>query len=213
MNCEKFWEDIDSGNMSLQKKEHLRECVVCKQEFLLESMIESWAEKESRKAIRAPDSLWKKIETKISQTTETQKESSVIAWFQEVMAKPMFKSALVVTLVLLFIAPGAVIFGVNHAYDLNSLTASTLRDLESAEQKYVDEIDKLSKLVGLESGAQASPLFLLYNKKLTVLDGIIAECEEALLNNELNMNVRQHLLAAYKSKVDTLEAMSQLGLS
>jgi hypothetical protein len=213
MNCEEFWEDIDSENLSLQRKEHLSDCDVCNQDFLAEVMIEGWTGSESKKIFDAPESLWGKIEMEYFPSTRTEKKGGVIVWFQEVMAKPIFKPALVMILVLSFIAPGAVVFSVNHAYDLNSLTASTLRDLESAEQIYVDEIDKLSKIVGLESGAQTSPLFLLYNKKLDVLDGIIAECEEALLNNELNMNVRQHLLSAYKSKVDTLEAMSQLGMS
>lgn len=213
MNCNEFWEDMESENMSPQHKEHLRDCNACKQEFLLENIIEDWAENESKKIASTPDSLWENVAMAISQSTETQEESSVIRWLKELVAKPIFRPVLVMTLVLSFVGPGVVIFGVNHAYDLNSLAAATLRDLEFAEQKYVDEIDKLSGLVGLAAVDQDRPLFILYNQKLSVLDGIIAECEEALLNNELNMNVRQHLLAAYKSKVDTLKAMSQLELS
>ncbi|PCI78334.1 MAG: hypothetical protein COB20_06760 [SAR86 cluster bacterium] len=213
MKCENFLKSMNEGTISPQMQEHLLDCNTCRSAHQTNELVGKWLVRKANEEVTVPDLLWSKIEKELPPSQIHQRKYLVIGYWHDMLEKWSMMPVLTLVLIVSLLGPGAFLFSVNQAYDLNSQTEATLRNLEIAEQKYIDEIEKLSSIVGV--GAEVAPdsLFSLYNKKLIVLDEIIEECNEALRNNQLNMNVRTNLLAAYKEKVDTLEAITKLVFS
>ncbi len=85
------------------------------------------------------------------------------------------------------------------------LTDSTLSDVESAESKYLESIEKLSRLARPRLERAETPLLVAYREKLELLDSAIVEVRGQIERNRYNTHLRRELLAMYQEKQRTLQ--------
>jgi len=82
--------------------------------------------------------------------------------------------------------------------------------LEETENEYLAAIEKFSKLVESSEEYIDPEFYQLYQEKLALLDEFILQCQEAVRQNEYNINARKYLALAYKEKKETLQALISL---
>ena len=87
------------------------------------------------------------------------------------------------------------------------MTEKTLKEVEGAEARYRDSIEKLSALARPRLDAPATALQVAYREKLQMLDSAIAECRNAIEQNRFNTHLRKELLAMYQEKQSTLQQL------
>jgi hypothetical protein len=80
-----------------------------------------------------------------------------------------------------------------------------VKQVEQAEQAYVQSIDKLAKLAEPKLAAASTPLMMNYRDKLDLLDAAIADCRSNLDKNRGNAHMRAELLSFYQQKQQTLQ--------
>jgi hypothetical protein len=85
------------------------------------------------------------------------------------------------------------------------LTDSTLSDVESAEAKYLESIEKLSRQARPRLERAETPLLVAYREKLELLDSAIVEVRGQIERNRYNTHLRRELLAMYQEKQRTLQ--------
>ena len=85
------------------------------------------------------------------------------------------------------------------------LTEDALSDVEKSERRYVDSIERLSRLAQPKLENPATPLLVAYREKLLLLDGAITDVRAQLDQNRFNTHLRKELLAMYQEKQHTLE--------
>ena len=87
------------------------------------------------------------------------------------------------------------------------MTEKTLKEVEGAEARYRDSIEKLSALARPRLDAPATAIQVAYREKLQMLDSAIAECRTAIEQNRFNTHLRKELLAMYQEKQRTLQQL------
>jgi hypothetical protein len=87
------------------------------------------------------------------------------------------------------------------------LTERALAEVEKTEAAYVRSIDGLATVAAPRLAETASPLLVNYREKLLVLDAAIADCRAQIERNRFNAHLRLELLAVYREKQRTLEAL------
>ena len=87
------------------------------------------------------------------------------------------------------------------------MTEKTLEEVEGAEARYRDSIEKLSAVARPRLDAPATALQVAYREKLQMLDSAIAECRTAIEQNRFNTHLRKELLAMYQEKQRTLQQL------
>lgn len=85
------------------------------------------------------------------------------------------------------------------------MTQDTLDEVESAEAKYLQSIEKLSLLARPRLQSPETSLLANYREKLQLLDSAIAECRSQIEQNRFNTHLRRELLAMYQEKQRTLQ--------
>jgi hypothetical protein len=91
--------------------------------------------------------------------------------------------------------------------EIRLLTDQALREIEASEAAYVQSIDKLARLAESRIAAPATPLMINYREKLLLVDQAIADCRVAIEQNHYNTHMRNELLAMYREKQETLQAL------
>ena len=89
--------------------------------------------------------------------------------------------------------------------DRQLLTEQALREIEAAEQLYVQSIEKLAGLVPPQAVHIESPLLASYHEKLLLVDAAIADCRSNIEINRFNAHLRRELLSMYQEKQSTLQ--------
>ncbi len=85
------------------------------------------------------------------------------------------------------------------------MTEQTLNEVESAEAKYLQSIEKLSRLARPRLDSPGTALLAAYKEKLELLDSAIAETRDQIQQNRFNTHLRRELLAMYQEKQRTLQ--------
>ncbi len=85
------------------------------------------------------------------------------------------------------------------------MTERTLDEVESAEAKYLESIEKLSRLARPRLESPGTALLAAYKEKLDLLDSAIAETRNQIEQNRFNTHLRRELLAMYQEKQRTLQ--------
>ena len=85
------------------------------------------------------------------------------------------------------------------------MTQETLNEVENAESKYLESIEKLSLLARPRLQSPETSLLAAYREKLQLLDSAIAECRSQIEQNQFNTHLRRELLAMYQEKQRTLQ--------
>ncbi len=85
------------------------------------------------------------------------------------------------------------------------MTEKTLIEVESAEAKYLESIEKLSRLARPRLDSPQTALLAAYKEKIELLDSAIAETRNQIEQNRFNTHLRRELLAMYQEKQRTLQ--------
>ncbi len=85
------------------------------------------------------------------------------------------------------------------------MTEKTLNEVESAEAKYLESIEKLSRLAQTRLDSPRTALLAAYKEKIELLDSAIAETRNQIEQNRFNTHLRRELLAMYQEKQRTLQ--------
>jgi hypothetical protein len=85
------------------------------------------------------------------------------------------------------------------------MTEQTLNEVESSEGKYLQSIEKLSRLARPRLESPETALLAAYKEKLELLDSAIAETRDQIQQNRFNTHLRRELLAMYQEKQRTLQ--------
>lgn len=85
------------------------------------------------------------------------------------------------------------------------MTQGTLKEVENAESKYLQSIEKLSLLARPRLQSPETSLLAAYREKLQLLDSAIAETRDQIQQNRFNTHLRRELLAMYQEKQRTLQ--------
>jgi len=85
------------------------------------------------------------------------------------------------------------------------LTDRSLDEVEAAEARYVESIERLSAQAAPRIAGATTPLLVSYREKLLVLDSAIAEMRTQIENNRFNSHLRRELLVMYQEKQRTLQ--------
>lgn len=85
------------------------------------------------------------------------------------------------------------------------MTERTLNEVETAEAKYLQSIEKLSLLARPRLETPGTALRTAYKEKLELLDSAIAEIRDQIDQNRFNTHLRRELLAMYREKQRTLQ--------
>jgi len=85
------------------------------------------------------------------------------------------------------------------------MTQETFKEVENAESKYLQSIEKLSLLARPRLQSPETSLLAAYREKLQLLDSAIAETRDQIEQNRFNTHLRRELLAMYQEKQRTLQ--------
>lgn len=85
------------------------------------------------------------------------------------------------------------------------MSEATLNDVEAAEARYLESIEKLSRPARARLESPETSLLAAYREKLQLLDSAIAECRNQIEQNRFNTHLRRELLAMYQEKQRTLQ--------
>ena len=212
MKCKDFWEKYEKSGLIPDLEKHLEECESCRNEMKIELLIEKKV--KTLPGFKAPEDLWEKIihrenfeKGKVSLSEKIKEAAKNLIPVSRTFS---LKPAVAAATFILLIAVG--IFYYNRPLSPEErmrLQAEAAAELEETERDYIAAIEKFSSLVEDRRDNIDPELYQLYQEKLTILDGYIEQCKEAIAQNEYNINARQYLAIAYKEKVKTLKEMSE----
>jgi len=140
------------------------------------------------------DLLWPRIDRAI----RNERRAGASRWLQ-IAAAVVVMVGLGITLAFAFRARNEEV-----KFEKALLREKALKDVETAEEKYVDAIAKLEKETDPQLDNAQSPLMVSYKEKLMLLDDAIAECQTNIQQNRQNAHIRRQLLAVYREKQQTL---------
>ncbi len=223
MNCKEFWSVLKKSGLTPELEDHLKSCESCSEEIRIENLIISKA--GDLPAKKAPSYVWDKIIAEILESDaplQPHRDSEhpakrdrlriIFGRLFPISKTPVFKPALAMFAVLFFIV-GAFIFRSAEIFNSGNKTelqAQAIVEIENTEKEYLAAIDKFRNIIDEKSENDNSELYLLYKRKLGVLDEVILLCREAINENQYNLNARLYLVEAYKEKVETLKIMSEI---
>ena len=90
-------------------------------------------------------------------------------------------------------------------FDTTILKVAAVDEVERAEQAHIAAINHLEALTASQLDQPTTPLLVSYKEKLMMLDGAIAECQNAINRNRQNAYLRTQLLTMYSEKQRTLQ--------
>jgi hypothetical protein len=122
---------------------------------------------------------------------------------------PVLRFAGAAALALVLIASG-VYFGSRIGGDraprsLGDREKYTLAKLDEAEQYYQKAIRALGEAFAVEKGTMIPEVAEVFEKNLSVIDGTIQACRQAVLKEPDDLQARNFLLAAYMNKMTFLD--------
>jgi len=186
---------------------HAKSCEACREELRIWRGI-SAAGRTMHKEWPSPG-LWHRIAADLE--TEAARTRGWRSWIAGLgMATGLRWQTAVATLALIIVSgTGAWIIthraNTGQPDDQHLLTDNAVKQVEQAEQAYVQSIDKLAKLAEPKLAAASTPLMMNYRDKLDLLDAAIADCRSNLDKNRGNAHMRAELLSFYQQKQQTLQ--------
>ncbi len=187
---------------------HAKNCGACREELRIWREI-SAAAQTMHKEWPSPG-LWHRIAGDLE--AETARTRGWRAWIPGLGVAPGLRwQTAVATLALLIVSGTGAWVMLHHAAvptpqdNKQLLTENAVKQVEQAEQAYVQSIDKLAKLAEPKLAAASTPLMMNYREKLDLLDAAIADCRSSLEKNLGNAHMRAELLSFYQQKQQTLQ--------
>lgn len=186
---------------------HAKNCEPCREELRIWREI-SAAAQTMHKEWPSPG-LWHRIASDLE--AETARTRGWRAWIPGLGMAPGLRWQTAVATVALLIVSGTGAWVVLHhaapqqTNNQQLLTDNAVKQVEQAEQAYVQSIDKLAKLAEPKLAAASTPLMMNYREKLDLLDAAIADCRSSLDKNRGNAHMRAELLSFYQQKQQTLQ--------
>ena len=215
MDCKDFWKRYGDEGLNPELQAHLDECKPCMQEYRIECEINKAV--DSFEEFKAPERAW----ANIRRTLEAdgffeRKRPGIIEMVTEFLksllpaALPLKPAVIGVAFAVLTLIP-ITYYTIGRLYPTDSavLQERVVRELEETESEYLAAIEKFSGLIEANKEEIDTELYDLYQDKLAILDEYIMVCQEAIGENEYNINARKYLALAYKEKAETLEEMSE----
>ncbi len=193
---------------------HARECAECGERVRAWNEL-SAAARSLRRSWDSPD-LWVRIERDLREESgEAGRAPAGHSWRNRMLANRwlaaaacaavlIFSAALGVVLLRHDLSPSSRVQKPDPEFDKKILTEQALRETEAAEAKYIESIEKLSKLADPLLQKEASPILLNYRERLLLLDDAIADCRANIQMNRSNAHLRRELVSIYQEKQRTL---------
>jgi len=213
MNCNEFWNKYNTGDMSPELREHLKQCARCESEFLIERELDKTV---SRLPLyRAPGHVWERIAGEIggeeaalpAKVPFAERFGRFIGGLYPGTAA--LRPAAVWVFVAVIIASTGTYFATRalFPYDNEARMLQAANNLDETEREYLAAIETFSRHVDEQKNNIDPELYDLYMEKLAILDEYIERCRAAVGENEYNTNARMYLALAYKEKTETLREM------
>lgn len=187
---------------------HAKSCEACREELRIWRDI-SAAAQSLHKEWPSPG-LWRRIASDLE--AETARTRGWRAWIPGLRMAPGLRWQTAVATLALIIVSGTGTWMYLHrampavqTSNQQLLTDNAVKQVEQAEQAYVQSIDKLAKLAEPKLTAASTPLMMNYREKLDLLDAAIADCRSSLDKNRGNAHMRAELLSFYQQKQQTLQ--------
>lgn len=196
-------------NSTLER--HLEACPDCEM-FLkdFQRIVESAKELEK---ISPSAQAWLKIKARLKAETQTvlTPEIQKRKWFDFLIYQPKLKYALA-SVLLLAVIIGAVTLGIRYWKGRDALWRDsnqqyTLAKLEEAEFHYQLAIKALAEAVSSQREILEPQIAQIFRTNLEIIDVSIEACKKAVLHEPENLEARNHLLFAYRGKLDLLDEM------
>lgn len=195
MICTYYQNDSLHTLSEKEREEHLKICPFCADRAEFEDQI---LQEAGRLQPLTPDpDLWEKIETKLLEKSQGEKQN---------IFKMIFSHKMVFSAAALFI----LILSLSVFYFLSGDSGKILSDgalarVEITEKNYQSAIDDLEKEAQSKMAGMDLDLMLLYRDKLETIDSQINRCREAIKRNPGNAHIRRYMLAALRDKKETLK--------
>ena len=217
MKCKDFWRKYEESGLTPKFEKHLEECNICKNEIKIEVLLNKKV--KTLHEFKAPEELWEKISGAVQENHK--KDIIKMSLIEKIIniAKNLFPGKNIVSFKPAVIGMTSILLiaiGIGYYYNRPLSTEEKIRlqieaaaELEKTEKQYLASIEKFSELVESNKENIDSELYQLYQERLAILDDYIAQCKEAISQNEYNINARKYLFLAYNEKVETLKTMSK----
>jgi len=217
MKCKDFWRKYEESGLTPELENHLEECKNCKNEMKIEILLNKRV--KALPEFKAPDELWEKINNvvqanikrKIAKIPLKEKIRNIVRNLLPSKQTTLLKPAVIGISFILLLAVGLNYYFLRPLSPKEKirLQAEAAAELEETENEYLAAIEKFSKLVESSEEYIDPEFYQLYQEKLALLDEFILQCQDAINQNEYNINARKYLALAYKEKVETLQKMSE----
>ncbi|MBT4485078.1 MAG: hypothetical protein HOC71_15545 [Candidatus Latescibacteria bacterium] len=217
MNCSEFWKMYEETGITHELEKHLSKCSSCLDEMLIEKQLEKTVQNIER--FKAPEKVWDNIEKNLREEKIKYKAvrlllNTIRSFFSGRLSLPgtiPLKPAVIGFALIVLTSVTATYYTTRIIFptDKFRLQEKAVSELEKTEMKYIAAIEKFSRHIEDNKDSIDPELYDLYTEKLATLDEYILLCEEAVSENEYNINARTYLAMAYKEKVSTLKEMSQ----
>lgn len=208
--CGQFEKALDRGEDAVAALElHAASCADCRERLRLWKEI-SRAAPSLRKAWESPD-----LFPRIARALEAAPPQEIPvpapprrrwpAWIPVAAAAALFVLSMIGLSVLKPGESGREPLSNLRASRAPLMTERTLDEVENAEAKYLESIEKLSRLARPRLESPGTALLAAYKEKLDLLDSAIAETRNQIEQNRFNTHLRRELLAMYQEKQRTLQ--------
>jgi hypothetical protein len=158
--------------------------------------------------------LWPRIHQALAEQAQAEERRAPRAWLGP--AARHWQTAAATLALVAVTALGAALWLrddglplVRQQQERRLLTEQAARDVEDAEARYIESIEKLAALARPRLANPKSPLLESYREKLLLIDAAIAECRAQVERNRWNAHLRRELLSIYQEKQQTLQAVLQ----
>jgi len=214
MNCKEFWLTYAKSGLTGDCRNHIKECAECEKEFALECELDKVL--DDLTVYTAPETVWDAVASSIAETTQVLPEKKSLLdrlkrFISGMVSDTLtFRPAVIgFVAVIILIAVGTfyskqVLFPISE----DVIQERTVRKLKEKDREYLAAIERFSKHHEASAVDIDPELYDLYKEKLAILDEFIAQCAEAVNENEYNINANRYLALAYKEKVETLMEMT-----
>lgn len=191
-----------------EAREHLRNCVACRNEFRNWNEISTTA-KQLHCEWDSPG-LWPRIRERLAtgQMERQLPDRRRFTWKVWTFAT----AALILTLLVFASWPQISLIrtfqeGITPAVSSQRdfLTAQALKRVEDNEAAYRHSIEELSRLARPELENTSSAVFVCYREKLLLLDSAISETRSNVTQNRFNVHLQTELADLYRDKQNTLK--------
>lgn len=196
-------------NSTLER--HLEACPDC--EIFLKDFQRIVKNAKELEKISPSAQAWLKIKARLKAETQTvlTPEIQKRKWFDFLIYQPKFKYALA-SVLLLAVIIGAVTLGIRYWKAREALWRDgnqqyTLAKLEEAEFHYQLAIKALAEAVSSQRESLEPQIAQIFRTNLEIIDVSIEACKKAVLHEPENLEARNHLLFAYRGKLDLLDEM------